>query len=273
MPVFSIVVPSYGNVEYLSQCLDSLVAQTFTDWEAIVVDDSSCDGSLALVDSYAEKDSRIIPVAKSFNEGVHCARKTGVEKASGDYIVFIDPDDSFDQDAFRLLKGVLDSGNMDVLHYGINVSACGVPDDMRLSFESYVNNPCPELCDSEILGYAFDAELGYLQDWRVTQRVYAADLAKRAFSQMTDCRLDRAEDSYEYFVLASFASCQITRNDIRALNYNYGRGVTGASSLSVAEFLHDARSFKKCIDAISQYTLSGGDPSLVMAKMAAGAES
>lgn len=273
MPVFSVVVPSYGNVEYISQCLDSLIAQSFTDWEAIIVDDCSCDGSLALVGSYAEKDSRIISVAKSRNEGPHCARKTGVEKASGDYIVFIDPDDSFDQDALRLLKGALDSGNMDVLHYGINVSACGVPDDMRLSFESYVNNPCPELCDSEILGYAFDAELGYLQDWRVTQRVYAADLAKGAFSQMADCRLDRAEDSYEYFVLASFASCQITRNDIRALNYNYGRGVTGASSLSVAEFLNDARSFKKCIDAIGQYALSGGEPSLMMAKMAAGAES
>ena len=51
---------------------------------------------------------------------MHCARKTGVEKASGDYIVFIDPDDSFDQDALRLLKGALDSGNIDVLHYGNN---------------------------------------------------------------------------------------------------------------------------------------------------------
>ena len=64
MPVFSVVVPSYGNVEYISQCLDSLIAQSFTDWEAIIVDDCSCDGSLALVDIYAEKDSRIISVEK-----------------------------------------------------------------------------------------------------------------------------------------------------------------------------------------------------------------
>ena len=55
MPVFSVVVPSYGNVEYISQCLDSLIAQSFTDWEAIIVDDCSCDGSLALVDIYAER--------------------------------------------------------------------------------------------------------------------------------------------------------------------------------------------------------------------------
>lgn len=67
-------------MEYISQCLDSLIAQSFTDWEAIIVDDCSCDGSLALVGSYAEKDSRIISVAKSRNEGPHCARKRVLKK-------------------------------------------------------------------------------------------------------------------------------------------------------------------------------------------------
>lgn len=273
MPVFSIVIPSYGNVKYLPSCLDSLIAQSLEDWEAIVVDDCSCDGSLAVLNKYAEKDERIVPVSKGCNGGSHSARKTGVERASGDYVVFIDPDDSFAQDALLRLREVLDSSDADMVHFGINVSSFGVPESMRSSFESYINKPFHELHGSEIVKYAFDAKLGFLQDWRVTQRVYSAGLAKKAFGEMTDNRLERAEDGYEYFVLASLASRQITRNDIRALNYNFGRGVTGSSPLTLDRFIHDARCFKDCIEAINRYAAEEYESSCPLTGLAVDAES
>ena len=57
MPFFSIVIPSYGNVDYLPACLDSLIGQSFEDWEAVVVDDCSNDGSVEVLNDYAERDS------------------------------------------------------------------------------------------------------------------------------------------------------------------------------------------------------------------------
>ena len=77
MPTFSLVVIAYNRGDYIRQCLDSLVGQTFTDIEIIVVDDASTDGTLDVVRSYSDKDSRVRVIAKSRNEGAHLARLDG----------------------------------------------------------------------------------------------------------------------------------------------------------------------------------------------------
>lgn len=256
MPQFSIVIPCYNNAEYLPACLDSLLAQTLKDWEAIVVIDGSPDASLEVARGYSRKDSRFIVVNKVANAGLHLARKTGVEESVGDYIVFLDSDDALFETALADFAESLNSGKSDVLHFGIKVNAYGVPEGERAAFEAYINAPCCDLNSTDIARYAFDSNLGYLQDWRVTQRVYSSALAKAAFASMTDSRLDRAEDGYEYFVIASLASHQSTRNDIVALEYNYGLGVTGASVLTRDAFLRTAEQFAKCMDAICSYARS-----------------
>ena len=114
---FSIIVPVYNVAPYLRECLDSLMAQTFADWEAICVDDGSTDGSAAILDDYATRDSRIM-VLRQENSGVSAARNRGLEMARGDYLWFVDGDDVISGDSFRILAG-LAGGNAapDIIHF------------------------------------------------------------------------------------------------------------------------------------------------------------
>lgn len=254
MPFFSVVVPAYKNEAYLSSCLDSISSQSFQDWEAIVVVDGSPDRSSEIVQDYCKRDSRFILVDKPVNEGTHRARMSGVEVARGEYIYFLDADDMLPSMSLeKLQEALLCNPGCDVLHYGINVIGVDINEAERRTFEEYINRGCKELSSHEILSYACSAEKGYLQDWRVTQRVYANSLLKDAFSVMTRDRLGRAQDGYEFFVIASLAQRQLTVNDIVALDYFYGRGINGDKKLSCERFLKSARDFQACIDAIRQY--------------------
>ena len=88
----SIICPVYNAQKTLSRCVDSILSQSFEDWELILVDDGSTDGSSDVCDAYALADSRI-KVLHKHNEGVSSARQSGMEMASGDYFSNIDPDD------------------------------------------------------------------------------------------------------------------------------------------------------------------------------------
>ena len=88
----SIIIPVYNSEKYLQDCLDSVLSQTFTDFEVLLVDDGSKDGSGAICDAYAAKDSRIRVLHKE-NGGVSSARNHGIDNARGEYIVFADSDD------------------------------------------------------------------------------------------------------------------------------------------------------------------------------------
>ena len=101
-PEISIIVPVYKVEKYLSGCLDSILAQTFTELEVILVDDGSPDSCPALCDAAAEKDSRIRVIHKP-NGGVSSARNAGLDAARGRWIGFVDPDDSIDKTYYEKL--------------------------------------------------------------------------------------------------------------------------------------------------------------------------
>ena len=90
----SIIVPVYNTEEYLRECFDSIIAQTYSQFEVIVVDDGSSDGSGAICDEYANKDSRF-RVIHQINQGVSMARNAALEVVTGDYVGFVDSDDTF----------------------------------------------------------------------------------------------------------------------------------------------------------------------------------
>lgn len=92
MPYFSIIIPVYNVAPYLRECLDSVLAQTFTDWEAICVDDGSTDESGAILDEYAAKDKRFRVIHQA-NAGVSAARNRALDEVKGAWVGFLDADD------------------------------------------------------------------------------------------------------------------------------------------------------------------------------------
>ena len=92
IPSISVISPIYNMERLLSKCIDSILAQTFNDFELILIDDGSTDRSGVICDEYATRDSRIKVIHKK-NEGVSIARQLGIDFAQGEYTIHIDPDD------------------------------------------------------------------------------------------------------------------------------------------------------------------------------------
>lgn len=110
----SVVVPVYNVEQLLPRCLDSLLNQTLGEIEVLCVNDCSPDGSGAILDSYASRDSRVRPMHKDANEGPMMARRTGYDNARGEYIFFCDSDDYLPADALRRLYEAAQESGADI---------------------------------------------------------------------------------------------------------------------------------------------------------------
>lgn len=116
MPKFSIVVPGYNVAPYLRECLDSVLHQTFTDWECLCVNDGSKDESGAIFDEYARKDKRFRAFHQP-NSGVSVARNVALKNAQGKYLLFLDSDDILSLSLFQRLEEIILKFNPDALRY------------------------------------------------------------------------------------------------------------------------------------------------------------
>lgn len=108
---FSVVIPVFNVEKYLNTCLDSVLNQSFSDWEAICVNDGSTDGSEEILDEYATRDSRMKIVTQS-NGGLSVARNTGLNMAKGEFILFLDSDDWLELNALEAISQSLNDEDM-----------------------------------------------------------------------------------------------------------------------------------------------------------------
>ena len=117
-PKISIIIPVYNTADYLQQCLDSVLIQSFRDIEIVIVNDASPDHSLDIIHDYQKKDGRIKVVDKPRNEGLAAARNSGVAVSTGDYVIHLDSDD-FWIDATMLwhLYGIAVTEDCDILRF------------------------------------------------------------------------------------------------------------------------------------------------------------
>lgn len=142
-PVFSIVVPVYNVKDYLEKCVDSLVNQTFQDFEIILVDDGSTDGCAVMCDEYGRVYPNIEVIHKK-NGGLSDARNVGMEKAKGNYVLFVDSDDYLSTDACERLYPYTQQGCDILVGAAMNmgkvkeVFAPRVPADIVFTNEEYL---------------------------------------------------------------------------------------------------------------------------------------
>lgn len=115
--LISVIIPVYNNEKYLSKCLDSVLAQTYTNIQVIVIDDGSTDKSGEILDQYAMKDNRIEVYHKQ-NCGVSSARNCGIMHSVGEFITFVDSDDTIEPDMYANLLGQFCEDIIDIVHCG-----------------------------------------------------------------------------------------------------------------------------------------------------------
>lgn len=113
----SVIVPVYNVEQYLRQCLDSVINQTFKDLEIICVDDCSPDNSAEVLKEYAKKDSRIKIITLEQNGGLGNARNVGMKQASAEYVMFLDSDDWFELNACELVYNKIKQNNNDFVFF------------------------------------------------------------------------------------------------------------------------------------------------------------
>lgn len=120
---FSVIVPVYNVEEYLGECLDSIALQDYSDYEVVIVDDGSTDGSAAIYERFAEESDVSVRIVKQENKGLLQARRAGIKAASGDYFWHVDSDDGLAPCAMDTVSGIIDDLNPDVVLIGLSESS------------------------------------------------------------------------------------------------------------------------------------------------------
>lgn len=168
MPLISIIMPVYNGECFLSEAIESIIAQTYENWELLAVDDGSTDKSLQIIEAYAEKDGRIKLLKNDSGEhGPGIARNYGIERISGKYTYFIDADDWIKKDLFKDTVSLAEKTGADIIPFGFVIEdngkqirkplkPCG--DFVFEDFKSIANeilrgtwSECHELIKSEII--------------------------------------------------------------------------------------------------------------------------
>ena len=133
--LISIIVPVYNAEKYLKKCIESILEQTYTNLEIILINDGSKDTSKIICDEYAKKDDRIVVIHKE-NEGVGRARNDGLDRATGKYIAFVDSDDYIEKNAIEILYNTLIEKKVDCVkgNYDI-ITSTGVNQNTELKLD------------------------------------------------------------------------------------------------------------------------------------------
>lgn len=158
--LFSIIMPMYNSGNRLTNCIKSIINQTFKDFELIVINDGSTDNSLETVNSYAKQDSRI-RVFSFANSGVGVARRRGIHLAKGKYLLFVDSDDEVAPLLLEVLRGIIDRHpSIDIIRYQSKLLNDSIfKDPERYNYQS----------NSEQISSGIDA----LKSWSLPHKKYA----------------------------------------------------------------------------------------------------
>lgn len=183
-PLISVIVPVYNVKDYLNQCVQSIVNQTYRNLEIFLIDDGSADGSGNLCDEWGERDNRIY-VVHSSNHGVSHARNLGLDKASGEIISFIDADDWLDLDWYEKLVGRLIWDKSDVVVGGY------IRDDGNCQWMRLSTGKPHNLTSADALQEMFQLNERKLFWWELCDKIFKSDIFNGA---RLDEKIANAED-------------------------------------------------------------------------------
>ena len=240
---FSIIIPVYNVSPYLRECLDSVLAQTFTDWEAICVDDGSTDGSGAILDEYAAKDARF-KVIHQKNAGVSAARNVALGVVSGEWLTFLDADDILPQDTYSKYSALIEQYDYDAYFMQLPKDFTENPMNMcegdgSVLYEATPDSNARSVCGADLL----------LQEFRLLGYPVIRLLRFNMFKSMRfPVGVEMMEDNFSLYdnlaVKAKFAV-------VNLVSYCYRRRKNSASnSFPVGRILSIFKAYQRIYDIV-----------------------
>ena len=208
---FSILIPVYNQAGKMDRCMDTILNQSYRNFEVICVDDGSTDDSYTMLKEYERKDPRVRVVKLPENSSLVGARYAGMQEAKGDYVLFVDSDDYLETDTLQILKDRLEENPVDVLLFG-------------LEFTGFHHVALPIKPDDPLKAYLEGVELP-----SIVRKVYAADIIKEAVQKISPFYCNMGEDSFFSGVFLSLAKSFGAIDDVL---YHYETG--GMSSMMQA---------------------------------------
>ena len=236
--VFSVIVTAYNQPECIKKAVESVLNQTVKCFELIVVDDCSTDETPQVLKALSENHPEMKIIRHQKNGSSHAARCTGVENASGQYVIFLDGDDYLFPNALeRLLNEVVKgTETFDVCEY------------------SYVCQPTGELIPPgkwDSSKPRIDYYLDHDSPVTVWNKLYKTSVVKEAFQHMQSAYIRCGDDTYETICIAYFTKAFIQR-EIEVVNYVLGEGVSLRKN-SFESNLRHCESLKKSFDCLSDF--------------------
>lgn len=238
MPLISIIIPAYNIADYIGICLDSLLKQTYKNLEIIVVDDGSSDNTGKIVDEYTVKYQNIKVIHKK-NAGVSAARNSGIDIASGDYIGFVDGDDTVDEEMFEILVD-------NAIKYDADISHCGY----KMVFPSRVDY----YYNTEIL-VEQDKKLGLVD--LITGKRIEPGLCNKLYKKelFKGIRINEDIKINEDLLLNYYLFKQSSKSifyDICLYNYNVRKNSASTSKVNINKIIDPIKVRKKILDDIGK---------------------
>jgi glycosyltransferase involved in cell wall biosynthesis len=207
---FSIVIPIYNSEKTLGLTLNSCIEQTYPNIEIICINDCSTDSSHEILQQYSNQDNRFFCIDLNANVNLYMARKTGLQYITGDYVLFLDSDDTLVINACELLEKKIKNSGDDIIIFGYKT----VPNE-SIFFPNKFKTP------EQYLRQLFYVKPNIPN--AVWSRIYRKEPLVKAFSQMADFNAFMAEDLYISVIVFHFAKT-INRLKIPLLNYNITSG-------------------------------------------------
>jgi glycosyltransferase involved in cell wall biosynthesis len=233
MPFFSIIIPAYNLEKYINRAISSILNQSFKDFEIIIINDGSTDKTANIINGYAKETEKIKIITHLKNESQHAARMDGVAVSTGQYILFLDGDDYFTDNAFTSLYNLINKNpNYNFYEFGYIKQPSG-----EIILPLHTNNNNKRFYDY--------FNLNNYPRHTMWNKVYETNLLKKAFSLMEKTYLNHTEDLYESIIIAYFSE-NIFITNIIVTNYS--------ESVGISNIFDNYNSIVMCL-ASSKYSL------------------
>jgi len=223
MPKISIVIPVRNEENNLRRCLDSIISQSFKDFEVICVDDGSTDSTAEILKDYLARDPRISATVFQRHLGTVLARKLALLDVRGEYVMFVDADDMLLPGACETALSLIDGSKDDIVQFSVEFEA--EKKDYE-ALERFARIFRVRALVSRDTGILYDCFVNHRFMHNLWNKIYRADLCRKAVEAMPDIQLYHYTDMYLSFFLLFFAKSFRSVTTKACYRYSFGGGVS-----------------------------------------------